>query len=69
VFWTETGKFNPRYNENETKTVAAEMIVLAVGQETDSSFIPQGHGNKPQRQHPDRTITLETALTGVFAGR
>ena len=36
------GTFNPRYDEQETKTVAADMIVLAVGQEADFSVIPQG---------------------------
>jgi len=64
----ETGKCNPRYNENETKTVAAEMIVLAVGQETDSSFIPQGMVINPNGSIQTDPITLETALTGVFAG-
>ena len=64
----ETGKFNPRYNESKTKTLAAEMIVLAVGQEADSSLVPQGMVLNPNGSIQTDPITLETALAGVFAG-
>ena len=62
------GTFNPRYNERETKTVAADMIVLAVGQEADLSVIPQGMMLAPNGAIQADPIALETTLTGVFAG-
>ena len=64
----ESGKFNPCYNEGETKTIAADMIVLAVGQEADLSILPQGMMLTPGGTIQTDPITLETTVTGVFAG-
>jgi NADPH-dependent glutamate synthase beta subunit-like oxidoreductase len=35
----ETGRFAPKYNEDETTTMDADTIILAIGQATDISFL------------------------------
>ena len=64
----ETGKFNPSYDEKESKTIEADMLVLSVGQTPDLSLIPKGiritEGNTIQVD----PITLETSMPGIFAG-
>jgi NADPH-dependent glutamate synthase beta subunit-like oxidoreductase len=64
----ESGKFNPRYNERDTKTIAADMIVVAIGQEADLSILPQGMMLNPNGSVQIDPITSETTLGGVFAG-
>jgi NADPH-dependent glutamate synthase beta subunit-like oxidoreductase len=61
-------KFNPIYNEKETKRIDADMIVLAVGQEADLSILPQGMMLNPNGSVRVDPITAETTLPGVFAG-
>jgi NADPH-dependent glutamate synthase beta subunit-like oxidoreductase len=62
------GEFNPCYDEQETKTVATDMIILAVGQEANLSILPQGMMLSPNSRVQTDPITLETSLAGVFAG-
>lgn len=66
----EGGEFNPILNDSESKTVDTDMVVLAIGQTSDLSFLE--HGDDIQT-HPDGRIwvkeeTLETSIPGIFAG-
>ena len=62
------GKFNPCYDEGKTKTIEADMIVLAVGQQADPSVLPRGMVLTPNGSIQTDPITLETTLAGIFAG-
>jgi len=64
------GSFNPAYDEKETKKVEADMIVTAIGQTTDLSFLPTGSKIKTTKRGTfdvdDRN--LATSVAGIFAG-
>jgi CO/xanthine dehydrogenase FAD-binding subunit len=68
--WDETGRFNPKYDEDEKTVVAAENILMAVGQTVDLSFLDE----KYQIQLSARGLidvaddTRMTSREGVFAG-
>lgn len=67
VFDSE-GKFNPSYNDECTMGLAADTIILAIGQSSDLSFAEaEGvsvRGNLVQVNEK----TLETNVPGIFAG-
>jgi NADPH-dependent glutamate synthase beta subunit-like oxidoreductase len=64
----ETGRFAPCLDEKTTKTLEADMIILAIGQAPDLSLIPDGlrltNGGTIQVD----AITGETSLPWIFAG-
>jgi NADPH-dependent glutamate synthase beta subunit-like oxidoreductase len=62
------GKFKPTYNEKITKILKTDMIILAIGQAADLSFLPQGLKISENSTVDVNPITLETSLTGIFAG-
>ena len=68
--WDESGAFHPIYDENEKRVVAAENILMAVGQQADLSFL----GGKYQLMLTASgliDVAEDTAMTsraGVFAG-
>jgi NADPH-dependent glutamate synthase beta subunit-like oxidoreductase len=64
----EGGNFNPLYDEKETKIIEADMIILAVGQIPDISFVPNNIKTNQDNTIQVDPITLETSLSGVFAG-
>ncbi len=61
-------QFCPSYDETVTKTVAADMVILAIGQAADVSLLPAelkiSRGGTIQAD----PITLETTCPGIFAG-
>ncbi|RLI26382.1 hypothetical protein DRO58_05620 [Candidatus Bathyarchaeota archaeon] len=63
----EKGRFNPSFDETETKVLEADTVILAIGQTPDLSFIED-------EIEVDRGVikvnprTMETSLPGVFAG-
>jgi NADPH-dependent glutamate synthase beta subunit-like oxidoreductase/NAD-dependent dihydropyrimidine dehydrogenase PreA subunit len=66
----ENGKFNPKYNENETKIVKASNVLLSVGQAMDWGNLLAG---SKIELNPNRTIkadpvTYQTGESDVFAG-
>jgi len=67
VFDTD-GKFKPTYDEKITKILKTDMIILAIGQAADLSFLPQGLKISENSTVNVNPITLETSLTGIFAG-
>lgn len=66
----ENGKFNPKYDENETKIVKADNVLISVGQAMDwGSLI----ADSKIELNPNRTIkadpaTYQTSKPDVFAG-
>jgi len=66
----EEGKFNPVLDESENREIETDMVILAIGQTPDLSFLGDGLKIKTT---PDGGIwvneeTSETSVTGVFAG-
>ena len=64
----ETGKFAPCLDEQNTKTVDADMIILAIGQVPDLSLVPERMERAEGGTILIDPITGETSLPGVFAG-
>lgn len=64
----EGGKFNPSFDEQETKTIETDEIILAIGQDPDLSRIPENLKLTGSRTVQVDPLTLETSLTGIFAG-
>jgi len=66
----EEGKFNPALDESESIRIETDMVILAIGQAPDLSFLG---GDVEIKTNPDGSIwvneeSLETSLSGVFAG-
>jgi NADH-quinone oxidoreductase subunit F len=60
------GRFSPVYDEDITRSIAADTIIAAIGQMTDLSFAdPRMKAANRLKVDQD---TLETGLPGVFAG-
>ena len=64
----EQGKFSPAFDENETTTLAADTIILAIGQRADltcldASTVKTGPGDRLEYD----AETMATSERGVFA--
>lgn len=62
------GKFNPTYDESETKTINADMFIFAIGQASDRSWLDANS----LLVSPYGTVkvdgsTMQTSIAGVFA--
>jgi NADPH-dependent glutamate synthase beta subunit-like oxidoreductase len=64
----EEGRFSPSYNEQVNKSIKADMVILAIGQVPDLSFVPEGIKLTERNTIQVDPISMETSLTGVFAG-
>jgi NADH-quinone oxidoreductase subunit F len=66
----EEGKFNPRYDEETTQTVAADTVIISIGQAVDLSFLSDDI--QLERALWGTLVvdenTLATNMPGVFAG-
>jgi NADPH-dependent glutamate synthase beta subunit-like oxidoreductase len=60
------GRFRPSFEEGTTRSVETDMVIFAIGENTDLSVLPAGV--EAERNHilvdPE---TLETSLSGIFA--
>jgi formate dehydrogenase (NADP+) beta subunit len=65
-----TGRFNPVFDETTTRVVAADAVILAIGQGPDTSFLrPQdGIQTTPSGTITVDPTTLATSAPGVFSG-
>jgi NADPH-dependent glutamate synthase beta subunit-like oxidoreductase len=63
----ERGRFNPAYDENETKNLSADMVILAIGQNPSSQPF-ESCGLRPDRTIGTHADTLRTSLPTVYAG-
>lgn len=66
----ENNRFNPQYDESNTKTVKADKILLSIGQAIDWGGLLEG---SQAELNPNNTIkvdpvTLQTAESDIFAG-
>ncbi len=67
----EQGRFSPTFNEEEEMFLEGEMIIEAIGQAPDFSFIPKELFNKLEFTERKKVKVDEngmTSLPGVFAG-
>jgi NADPH-dependent glutamate synthase beta subunit-like oxidoreductase len=68
--YDEAGRFSPEFDESISETIEADTVILAIGQQTDLSFL------KPEDRvelTTQRTIkvdraTLATSAPGIYAG-
>lgn len=66
----ETGKFNPKYDENETMTILCKNVILSVGQSIEwgslleGTKVELGRGNGPVAD----SVTYQTAEPDIFVG-
>ncbi|GAW91843.1 FAD-dependent oxidoreductase [Calderihabitans maritimus] len=63
------GRFNPQFVEGSEKTFDADMVIVAIGQASDLSFLPQDGGIEITRQGTIVVdpVTMATGAEGVFA--
>ena len=61
------GKFNPAFDDSETRIVKADTVIFAIGQAPDLSFLPD-EIKIDKNAIAVYPLTLETNLAGVFAG-
>ncbi len=61
-------RFNPAFDENDLTTIAADQIIVAIGQMTDEQLV--GHIGAETERGCFKTdpVTGQTSIPGVFAG-
>ena len=67
--YNKAGQFAPVYDEKKTKTIEADMVITAIGQRVDLSFMKESKVKATKRgtiETEDRS--LATNVKGVFAG-
>jgi len=66
----EKGKFNPAFDSTQSKFLEAQVVILAVGQSLDLSYLPPELGIQLTEEGTIRINpgTLETSIPGIFAG-
>ena len=66
----ENKRFNPKYDENDTKIVKADKILLSIGQTIDWGRLLEGLKVELNRNHTIKvdSITLQTGESDIFAG-
>ncbi len=62
------GRFNPQYDDRTTKQLDVDMVIMAIGQSSDISFLANtGVEVNPAGGIVTDPISLSTTLAGVFA--
>jgi formate dehydrogenase beta subunit len=64
----EQGRFNPSFDESETTSLETDMVILAIGQASELSFLEGTEIGTPGGLIKADKETMETGLAGVFAG-
>jgi heterodisulfide reductase subunit A-like polyferredoxin len=62
------GRFNPRFAENDRKTLAADQIIIAIGQQNDNALLQHLGVQVEHGRIKTDPLTRETSEKGVFAG-
>jgi heterodisulfide reductase subunit A-like polyferredoxin len=64
------GRFSPSYDEKETTATSVDTVIVAIGQAADLSFLGKENSLETVRDLALKSdeVTLETNLSGVFAG-
>ena len=65
----ENGSFNPSFDEKLTKSIETDMVIIAIGQASDLSFVGEDRGIEVEKGtiQVDQT-TLQTSDPKIFAG-
>jgi ferredoxin len=68
--YDEAGRFNPEFDDSISETLDADTVIIAIGQQTDLSFLKPEDGVELTDQRTIRVdrATLATSAPGVFAG-
>jgi NADPH-dependent glutamate synthase beta subunit-like oxidoreductase len=68
--YDEAGRFNPEFDDSISETLEADTVIIAIGQQTDLSFLKPEDGIEltPQRTVAVDRATLATSAPGIFAG-
>jgi heterodisulfide reductase subunit A-like polyferredoxin len=64
----KTGRFNPAYNQNNLKTIAADQVIVAIGQAIDGALLKHLGAEIERGCFKVDPVTLETSVKGIFAG-
>jgi glutamate synthase (NADPH/NADH) small chain len=67
----QQGRFNPTFNEDQEKFLEADMIIEAIGQGPDFSYIPENIFKKlefTERKKIKVNENGQTSMPGIFAG-
>jgi len=62
------GVFNPSFDEQTTKSLETDMVILSIGQTSDVPFVLKGVDVSRESTIRVDPVTLETNLPGIFAG-
>jgi NADPH-dependent glutamate synthase beta subunit-like oxidoreductase/2,4-dienoyl-CoA reductase-like NADH-dependent reductase (Old Yellow Enzyme family) len=67
--YNKAGAFAPVYDEKETKKIDADMVITAIGQRVDLSFMKTSKVKLTRRSTIDaKDRSMATSIAGVFAG-
>ncbi|MFQ6001336.1 MAG: FAD-dependent oxidoreductase [Anaerolineae bacterium] len=64
----EEGRFRPCYDESVTSTIETDMVILAIGQASDLSFLDSHLQTTRAGTISVDAESLQTSLPGIFAG-
>lgn len=62
------GRFNPRFAENDRKTLQADQVIIAIGQQNDRTLLDHLGVQVERGGIKADPLTMETSEPGVFAG-
>ena len=62
------GKFKPTYNDNNTITINADQVIVAIGQMVDGDLTKHIGVEMERGCFKADPVTLETSVKGIFAG-
>jgi NADPH-dependent glutamate synthase beta subunit-like oxidoreductase len=68
--YDKSGKFAPVYDDKETSTIDADMVITAIGQSPDTSFLPADSKVKTTKRGSitANEKSMATNVAGIFAG-
>jgi NADPH-dependent glutamate synthase beta subunit-like oxidoreductase/2,4-dienoyl-CoA reductase-like NADH-dependent reductase (Old Yellow Enzyme family) len=67
--YNKAGAFAPVYNDKETKKIDADMVITAIGQRVDLSFMKTSKVKATKRGTIDTAArSLATSVAGIYAG-
>jgi len=68
--YDKSGKFSPIYKEEETQKIDADMVITAIGQRPDLSFLPSTSKIKVTKRgtFDIDARSLSTSVAGIYAG-
>lgn len=68
--WDTNGRFNPKFDEEDTKVISCDYVLLSVGQTFDYGNLLEGEGVKLTAAGTIEVdpITLQTSKADLFAG-